>query len=493
MISGKGEFSEAVVGGRGTIHGAIHGEGFSDQTSLDDEDLGLGLGSSHNIHSVSSKNLTKSTTIQNISNIIKEEKILEKKKSSMRMARQDQKPENKAQLIVQKKKDLETKKRKTDELKKSVQTKGTESERNKESRQRELVLLEEKIKKLEVVQSQNREKHSNQKKELNESSGNKLKELTESLTKIQDEIKKLEVQNSDLDVKLSSNQHDENVEEEDSQEQEKYENEMKIMNAKQVELNEQLQILQKTLEETLQNIDKFNSESGDQSLEIVKTLRLKSQELSTKIEESKNQESDLKSKLLEAEEKEADEQKELITLLAKKKDVSELYSTHQVQLKNLMESSKKQEVKVEPKKEEVKVEPKKEVPKEPEYIEKIAKNDPTFKKLSLSNKGLQDSDVTKIFKNAQKNTVLTAIDLSKNPGIKGESIDSVIEFLKCTKTLEELSFDGCPISRPALDKLMKNLAQNYSLTQLYSGTNETDDDINHIEDIMDRNVEKMNK
>jgi hypothetical protein len=60
------------------------------------------------------------------------------------------------------------------------------------------------------------------------------------------------------------------------------------------------------------------------------------------------------------------------------------------------------------------------------------------------------------------------------------------------KTLEELIFDNCPIKKDGIQRLIAALQKNHSLIQMSCGLFETDEDIDAVEDLLDRNYESKN-
>eukprot|EP01080_Neovahlkampfia_damariscottae_P006200 gene6200-10206_t len=125
-------------------------------------------------------------------------------------------------------------------------------------------------------------------------------------------------------------------------------------------------------------------------------------------------------------------------------------------------------------------------------IERSTKNDPTLKEIVLQNSKLTDFDVSKITNSLMNNTHVRLLDLTSNL-VKGSCFEDVEKLLLNTKVLEELILDECPIENSNVKKLILALEKNTSLTQCTAGKNETDEDIEKIEEYMDRNYDNKNK
>lgn len=127
-----------------------------------------------------------------------------------------------------------------------------------------------------------------------------------------------------------------------------------------------------------------------------------------------------------------------------------------------------------------------------EGIEKMKKNDKNYQDALFVSKNLTDKDVSDICKAMSNNSNVLKLDFSDNRNITGECMKDVFDLVVKTKTLNELLFTGCPVSSKAVQKLKEGLKKNQSIVQCVAGLNETKEDIDEIEEIMNRNFEILN-
>jgi len=123
-------------------------------------------------------------------------------------------------------------------------------------------------------------------------------------------------------------------------------------------------------------------------------------------------------------------------------------------------------------------------------IERVSLNDSHYTKIDLVGKGVTDEEARKLFLALIKNVKVRKVDLSKNEKMTGMFVEELTKLLKENTTIEELLFDECPIKNESVKKIVKALEQNYSLMSLTLGKNETEADVEAIEDLLDRNFEK---
>jgi hypothetical protein len=58
---------------------------------------------------------------------------------------------------------------------------------------------------------------------------------------------------------------------------------------------------------------------------------------------------------------------------------------------------------------------------------------------------------------------------------------------------KRINFKDCPIHTSGIDSIINSLKNNYSITSLYCGKYETDDQIDEIENLLDRNFDHLEK
>jgi hypothetical protein len=134
-----------------------------------------------------------------------------------------------------------------------------------------------------------------------------------------------------------------------------------------------------------------------------------------------------------------------------------------------------------------KLESKKELGLVDKLIQRIEVNDETLTEIDLSGQKISDQDCAKLIIALKRNSIVVKLVLKHNP-IGGETfLDDIVSLLKQNTPLEYLSFEGCPISRKVIDAILKIVPLNKELTDLFLGTNETDDDIDIFDPIMQKN------
>jgi hypothetical protein len=125
-------------------------------------------------------------------------------------------------------------------------------------------------------------------------------------------------------------------------------------------------------------------------------------------------------------------------------------------------------------------------------IDQMKNNDPKLTDVSLVDRNITDDDMKRIAVAMEKNTKVKRLDFSNNSKLTGSTIDSIAHMMGVNKTLEELIFDNCPIKKDGIQRLIAALQKNHSLIQMSCGLFETDEDIDAVEDLLDRNYESKN-
>lgn len=137
--------------------------------------------------------------------------------------------------------------------------------------------------------------------------------------------------------------------------------------------------------------------------------------------------------------------------------------------------------------------PKKDIPKWKETLDKIKNNDKDTTDISFVNVGISDQYVIELCQAMAKNTSVSKIDFSDNILINGECAKNIAELLMNSHTILELMFNGCPIRPENIKTFKDGIKKNQSLVQCALGTNETEDDVQEIEMIMERNFQILSQ
>jgi myosin heavy subunit len=125
-------------------------------------------------------------------------------------------------------------------------------------------------------------------------------------------------------------------------------------------------------------------------------------------------------------------------------------------------------------------------------IDQMKNNDAKLTDVSLIDRNITDDDLKRIAVAMEKNTKVKRLDLSNNSKLTGSTIDSIAHMMGMNKTLEELIFDNCPIKKDGVQRLIAALQKNHTLIQMSCGLFETNEDIDVVEDLLDRNYESKN-
>eukprot|EP01080_Neovahlkampfia_damariscottae_P000150 gene150-4396_t len=336
----------------------------------------------------------------------------------------------------------------------------------------------------------------------------KSKELRQE--NIQNEIKTFEQEISNLEkrMKESKNLAEENLKHSKQVQEEtilKYESEERKREKQMKEIEEKIELAEKQLkgdyketEDEKKNEEQNSSQQKDIELlkiqQQIRQIETMSELLKKQVKKEKEGEEKLKVELetFKKEKEELDEtySKEITEVQSKFRSfimVSFTFKETEEALQKEISELEKECQLIEEKKQMIKVQAQN--PILDAYISKLEQNDPKIKEIVLPKNKLTDEDVSKIFNAIETNTHLTKLDLSYNSQIKGDCVEDILKVFEKNTVLEDVSFEGCPLSQKSIQILLKNLEKNTSLTQLFCGINETEDNISAIEKIMDRNYE----
>jgi DNA repair exonuclease SbcCD ATPase subunit len=442
-------------------------------SDLTDADLGLDLlgPSNAGLQQRSYKNLD----IQNASREVNKVKKLERQQMSMRKI---PKSDTTGQKIITVRLEFDKMKQKAEELSKEVEKMTSNGERTQNECNLKLSSLKEQIEQVKSALTIEKQSVEAQSAKLKSENDAIVSELHENLAREQEELNLL---NGEIESITNSLTSTEKVEEttEDRKNREvleleeadgRYQAKIKTIHTKNNILNDTLAKNVELLGK-LQDQDSIQMEDGSKNQEL-EVLKASHTSLQSQLDEWEQKTKNLKNEISTNEVQLGELSKKLLTTKTTKKMAQEEFDTYQSQLEKISNPVV--------------------VKSEPEYLVKLKNNDTTLVELKLSNKGVTDADVTQISLALKKNTHLKVLDLSNNSKVTGETMIAVINMIKTNATLEELNFEKCPVTRKALDLLLANLEHNTTLTQVFGGLNETDNDIEKIDQIMDRNVDLAN-
>lgn len=126
-------------------------------------------------------------------------------------------------------------------------------------------------------------------------------------------------------------------------------------------------------------------------------------------------------------------------------------------------------------------------------LNKIQQNDKKLAIIDFTDKNLNDENVIQIVQALKNNTNVKKLILQDNKDIKGKYTNEICDLIIHNKILEEIHFLGCNIENQYVKQMIQVLPKNLHLIQFTAGNNETDQDIEEIERICDRNFELKNK
>ena len=123
-------------------------------------------------------------------------------------------------------------------------------------------------------------------------------------------------------------------------------------------------------------------------------------------------------------------------------------------------------------------------------IKKISQNSPLLKEINLSKKRLDDKIAKDLFKAISSNKYLTKIILTDN-FFTDLSMESISQMMITNNTLEVLELEGNKFTQVGIKNFIKSLEKNRSLTDVTISEDATDSQLDEIDDILDRNYEKL--
>lgn len=463
---------------------------------FNDDDLGLNLvgPSNSSLHQTSHKNITDASMKQASKEVSRERKLERQMMSMRKISRSDAT----GQKIIQSRLEYDKLKQKVEESMNLVDKKNVAIERIEKEHSEKVQSLKAQIEQLKNAIESHKETTILQISKVEADNDVKLQEIGHEKEEEEVELKNIESSIQKLMASLESTQEEKEDPEKRKQQfiqdleesEKKFQTKIRTIHGKNNTLNDS--IAQNT--DLLISLKSKREElkSNDGTTGNFDELNEKKKLIHEKIANLEKLVSDLKIDVSNNEGHLAELSKQILTLKTTQNSAQDELNTYSTQISKLnvvIPQEKTKPIVKEP----VKEVPKVVVPSGPIYLRKLEANDVSLTTLNLSSKNVTDSDVSMIVKALHKNTHLKVLDLSKNAGIKGVSMDDVVAMIKVNDHIEELNFEDCPVSRTALDLLLKNLSSNTSLTQLFGGSNEQDADIDFIDELMDRNVEMANK
>jgi hypothetical protein len=126
-----------------------------------------------------------------------------------------------------------------------------------------------------------------------------------------------------------------------------------------------------------------------------------------------------------------------------------------------------------------------------EYSMIASTNDPGLVEIILADCKLNDENVAMICQSLLRNTNVIKLDLSNNREIVGRSVQEICQLIERTCILQEMFFSGCPIEEQGIQAMKKSLRSNRSLVQVHFGSNQTEEDFQDLERLLQANFDQF--
>jgi hypothetical protein len=117
--------------------------------------------------------------------------------------------------------------------------------------------------------------------------------------------------------------------------------------------------------------------------------------------------------------------------------------------------------------------------------ELVNSNDKRLTRIRLKGKDITDQQVDELCSAVIKSNTVTELDLSNNQSITDTSLTSLCKLVEENKTLKKLYLDGTGIKSFA--GLLFSMDKNYSIIDMTIPNCATDNFVDMLEDILDRN------
>lgn len=338
----------------------------------------------------------------------------------------------------------------------------------------------------------------------------KKEELAEMSTKLVKELKAKKLLNDQIDelkkkseeqVKNLKTENDEKVkdlEEKLSKKDKEMEDVMiesfNDVNAKQAQLDE-MKKKYKELEEKFENEKVSKNEGlGDELKNLKESFQAK---FDNELKESTKEIEDLKQKLAASQKKEKDLKDELTKRDEKITQLTQVNKTQKDELIKLQDANsalnKEKEVLEGELLEQLELVESLKVKKEPkawnDILEKVKKNTKDFSEVVFIDDGVTDKHVAELCQALVNNDQVLKLDFTNNEGVTGEFSKAFCEMLLKTKSVMEVCFSGCPVKKDKIEEIKKALKSNHTLVQCQLGKFETKQDVQEIEELMERNFQ----
>lgn len=125
-------------------------------------------------------------------------------------------------------------------------------------------------------------------------------------------------------------------------------------------------------------------------------------------------------------------------------------------------------------------------------VDQIKRNDTALKEVELSGKKIDDKKAIEIFKALEKNTNLLRLYLNDNQ-LTDDCVKSICDSLSLNSTLDILEIDGNILTDDGITLFIKLLSKNKGLTDVLLQEDATDDQLDDMDEILDRNFEEKKK
>eukprot|EP01080_Neovahlkampfia_damariscottae_P010766 gene10766-3385_t len=123
-------------------------------------------------------------------------------------------------------------------------------------------------------------------------------------------------------------------------------------------------------------------------------------------------------------------------------------------------------------------------------IKRIKINDKYLSKIDLSNKKVTDETSKELFSALETNRVLKKLQLNDNL-LTDEAIHYMEKMFPLNTTLDTLELEGNNFTPKGIDHFCEALEKNWSLTDATISIDATDDQLDIIDDLLDRNFDKI--
>jgi len=120
-----------------------------------------------------------------------------------------------------------------------------------------------------------------------------------------------------------------------------------------------------------------------------------------------------------------------------------------------------------------------------DVLELVRNNDPDLEVLNMKNKSIDDAMLEELVDALESNTTVFELDLDMNPDISDESVPALADLVEFNKHLQVIVFESTNIRTNA--EIVCALEKNFVLRDLVLSQHATDDELNLVDELLDRN------